>query len=211
MTDCDCDSDGGLHNDDHDGNKSETTLFAEHDQACGLVTVLVSESTTGSEKIAALSSLRSILDRYLEARTLLDPYLATLVTPLAECCKKQLTSDDSACALSAIYSIAKVRGRKRIARFLPHSVDLIQPVLDDLIRLSSLLSSSSSVPLSSSVRSKNDDSSHNEQQQQHLRQHQNEDPPLWERIYVLWMWLELLSLTPFNRRIVLTDSTVLSS
>jgi tubulin-specific chaperone D len=202
----DCDS-GGLYN---DGNKSETTLFAEHEQAHGYVSALISDATN-TTRLDALSSLRSILDRYLEARTLLDPYLATLVTPLGECCENHLASDDYACAMSAIYYISKVRGRKRIMRFLPHSVDLIEPVLADLIRLSSSLSSSSSSSEASSVvRTNNHDSSNDEGQKQHLLQHQGDDPPLWERIYVLWMWLELLSLTPFDRRVVLPDSTVLS-
>jgi hypothetical protein len=163
---------------DSDGNecKSETILFAEHRQALVFISILTSDS---KEKRNALTSLRSILDRYLEAPTLLDPFLAALVSPLGEYCRNNL-GEDYQCALSAMYSISKVRGRKRITRFFPHSIDLVEPVLNQLEHLVLL------------------QSSHEPQQ----------DPPLWESIYILWMWLELLSLTPFDRRLLLQESTV---
>jgi hypothetical protein len=159
---------------DSDGYKSEKTLFVEHEKAHGCISILTSDS---SDKKHALSSLRSILDRYLEAPTLLDPYLAALVTPLGEYCEKNL-GPDCRCALSAIYLISKVRGRKRITRFLPHSIDLVEPVLGELVRVSGIDSK------------------------------EQQDPPLWESIYILWMWVELLSLTPFDRRVVLQESTI---
>ena len=141
---------------DSEGCKSETTLFAEHHQAQSFISILTSVSL---EKGSALSSLRSILDRYLEAPTLLDPYLAALVTPLGEYCRSNLGVDDQY-ALSAIYSISKARGRKRITRFLPHSIDLVEPVLHQLEQLVRLLDSEIA-QLSSS-------------------QERQQDPPLWE-------------------------------
>lgn len=174
---------------DVDGCKSETSLFAEHHEAQGLISILTSDSCS-LEKRSALSSLRSILDRYLEAPTLLDRYLDALVTPLGEYCRSNLgTHRNCRCALSAIYSISKVRGRKRIIRFLPHSIDLVEPVLNQLEQL--VLANTLELEITASS----------------SQEHQK-DPPLWESIYILWMWLELLSLTPFDRRLLLQESTV---
>lgn len=172
--------------DDDDGYKSERTLFAENDQAYRYVSILISndDDNDTSKKQNALTSLRAILDRYLEAPTLLDPYLAALVTPLGDHCRDALVGDqiDDCCfALSAIYSVSKVRGRKRIAAFLPHAIDLVEPVLAEVLRLSDIFEES---------------------------KEKNQDPPLWESIYILWMWLELLSLTPFDRRVVLQEPTI---
>lgn len=166
-------------NNDDDGYRSETTLFAEHDRAKALISTITSKDDDDNEKLTALSSFRPILDRYLEAPTLLDPYLASLVTPLGEYCVASSCQNMSEISLSAIYTVSKVRGRKRIVRFLPHSIGLIEEVvLPQLVRLSS-----------------------RDLEEQQL-------PPVWESIYILWMWLELLSLTPFQQTVVLQVSTV---
>jgi hypothetical protein len=164
----------------NDGHRSEGVLFSEHDQATKLILALTSHGNEG--KLDYLSSLRKIFDRYLEAPTLLDPYLAALITPLGEYCRARIGDPGYRYALSAIYAISKVRGRKRITQFLPHEVALLEPVLEQLSSLDLEL-------------------------QQSLGNDEKE-PPLWESIYVSWMWLQLLSLTPFDRRIVLQEDTL---
>ncbi|EED95613.1 tubulin-specific chaperone d, partial [Thalassiosira pseudonana CCMP1335] len=79
---------------------------------------------------ASLSRLRSILDKYLECPTLLDPYLEGMV--------QRLRNDDGSTTaklqtlmhlLSGIYALSKVRGRKYIQRLLPHEAADVEPVL----------------------------------------------------------------------------------
>ena len=58
---------------------SEVTLFAEHDSARHDINMLSSETVSYEERMAALSSLRRIFDKYLECPTLLDHLLNTWI------------------------------------------------------------------------------------------------------------------------------------
>ena len=61
---------------------SESTFFVEQEEVFHLINVLSSSSSSWTAD-EALSKLRSILDKYLECPTLLDPYLETIVQKLS--------------------------------------------------------------------------------------------------------------------------------
>ena len=61
---------------------SESTFFVEQEEVFNLIDVLSSSSSI-IDASEALSKLRSILDKYLECPTLLDPYLETMVQKLS--------------------------------------------------------------------------------------------------------------------------------
>ena len=60
-----------------------TSFFIEHDQVTGLIYTLTSTDGTPNAAAAALAKFRTILDKYLECPTLLDPYLESMVTTLS--------------------------------------------------------------------------------------------------------------------------------
>lgn len=59
-----------------------TSFFIEHEQVTGLISTLTSTNGTPNAAAAALAKFRTILDKYLECPTLLDPYLESMVTSL---------------------------------------------------------------------------------------------------------------------------------
>jgi tubulin-specific chaperone D len=171
----------------------ESVLFAEYGQVQDLISILTSECHSNDSEVRkeeALTSFRRILDRYLEFPTLLDPFLTSLVIPLAEYCRDHLENECCFYSLSAIYTISKVRGRKIIPRFFPHAMNLVEPVLNQLVIWSSHHTRQKDPSYSISI-SKNE-----------------MNLPIWERMYVLWIWLDLLSLTPIDRHIVLHETTI---
>ena len=158
---------------------SEVTLFAEHDSAQRDINTLSSETVSYEERMAALSSLRRIFDKYLECPTLLDPCIEEMVSTLSQAAMQRLTISciELRFLLSAIYTLSKVRGRKRIQRFLLHEVRHVEPVVSCLQDLSQNLDCEASL----------------------------EHPPIWESIYVLWMWMGMLSLVPFSSQVMAVD------
>eukprot|EP00934_Nitzschia_sp_Nitz4_P009143 Nitzschia sp. Nitz4//scaffold179_size51476//40380//44226//NITZ4_006931-RA/size51476-processed-gene-0.18-mRNA-1//-1//CDS//3329539231//9133//frame0 len=91
-------------------------------------------------------------------------------------------------SLSALYALGKVRGRKRIQTFLPHRVQDVQIVWSTLERLQ-VYEDSASVQEEEAK----DDAGH---------------IPLWESTYVLWSWMGMLSLVPFDSTVVLEQVQV---
>eukprot|EP00536_Pseudo-nitzschia_multiseries_P008637 jgi/Psemu1/257408/estExt_Genewise1Plus.C_2220030 len=79
----------------------------------------------------ALASLRTIFDKYLELPSLLDHHLVKLVDALTSAADyRWFWHSPLPRILSAIYALSKVRGRKRVQKFLPHQVEDIEPVLN---------------------------------------------------------------------------------
>jgi hypothetical protein len=166
-----------------DGNtSSENTLFSDYGQAQHCILVLTDETSTNSQRGNALSQLRGIFDKYLECPTLLDSHLEEMVNSLAESSRLHLRSENTTYIFSALYALSKVRGRKRIKRFLPHETRDVEPVLSALQEFEN-----SNSPLSGSEMT---------------------GPQTWESVYVLWIWLDMLSLVPFDCLVLSDDSLV---
>lgn len=203
------------------------TFFIEHDECFELISKLCSRSTilpsaegdgnagftfssSIEKKCQSLQQFRAIFDKYLECPTLLDPYLEALVTQLATSarnivhdyftlCTRSITetTDDTTskqqqhlCCnvlfpLSALQSMCKVRGRKKIQKFLPHQVDDLEPVLFSIRNLQDphfFLSNNES----------------NKLEELNINADDDNFPAFWESTFVLFTWLEVLSLLPFN-------------
>ena len=156
---------------------SEASLFAEHEEAREKIMILLTDTAQLSERHAALSCLRRIFDKYLECPTLLDPYLEEMVSILSEAAIQRVNvpSIELRFLLSALYSLAKVSGRKRIQRFLTHEVRHVEPVMLCLQNLSRDLEN---------------------------KEFMEEEPLLWESIYVMWIWMGMLSLVPFSSHVM---------
>ena len=101
--------------------------------------------------------------------------------------------------LSAIYALSKVRGRKRVQKFLPHQVENLEPVLNCLILLDDLV----------------------RQEQEKLNNNSNMvighgaanseitgGPQLWESTYTMWNWMEILGKVPFDCEVVINASQI---
>lgn len=157
------------------------------------------------DKNEALAKLRVIFDKYLECATLLDPHLESIVTSLSKhACLiihelyHQLSSNESTTQkiedqcdcniqvenlkriLSAIYAVAKVRGRKHIQRFLSHDTCDVEPVIFILRYMERCVDA--------------EDEGFGRQAYQ------------WESVYTLLLWLGMLSLVPFDLNTI--DSTL---
>ena len=185
----------------------------------------------------ALAKLRIILDKYLECPTLLDPYLEGMVSKLSLSARKiihdvflsqyeegsgqysnnneqQKQQDEVPTAkldtlmhlLSAIYALSKVRGRKFIQRLLPHEVSDVEPVLSMLRWFGSL------EKMSKQCSSEPQEVSETLEIQLLKRIQQNESmesAKIWESIYSLLNWLDIISLVPFDLHTI--DSSLESS
>jgi hypothetical protein len=200
---------------------SEVYLFAEEVEALACIDTLIlvdgdaelgNNTPTSQDRNAALNRWRQILDRYLECPTLLDQSLELMVQRLADGVLQQYVSNANASttnggddindendetaattahserhALSALYALCKVRGRKIVQKFLPHSVEDLDPVWNALRALicrpeEESGSASEKVPTSTTAAA-----------------------PLWESVYMLWNWMAVLSLIPFDCKVV-TDA-----
>ena len=91
--------------------------------------------------------------------------------------------------LSAIYALSKVRGRKKVQKFLPHQVENVEPVLKSLLMLDDL-----------------------KQQQKKNQSSPTDDttdgPQLWESIYSMWNWMGILGKIPFDCEVVIDTTQV---
>jgi tubulin-specific chaperone D len=176
---------------------SEDNLFVEREEAKCLVTVLTNTKSTVDDKNSALERLRKIFDNYLECPTLLRHDVRSFVSSLLQVARQTLASpeeeidlDQCAHALSAIYALSKVRGRKDIQRLLSHEVEDVEPVLRAL-RQSAFQSSAF----------------HSDSKKTASSSSEVVEPQRWESLYLLWNWMETLSLVPFNCTALFVDSS----
>lgn len=200
-------------NDPQTSATSELYLFAEEKEALNCIDALlvvvpvdsdgkrsVQSETADDPRDAVLSRWRQIMDRYLECPTLLDQSLERMVQRLAEgvlrhalevldsrdCTISTMMQRHSRYALSALYALCKVRGRKTVQKFLPHAVEDFDPVWKALQAViypkegeaSELLSSFDSTTAA----------------------------PAWKSVYMLWNWMAVLSLIPFDCAVVADGS-----
>ena len=179
---------------DEESEHSSLLLFGDQTEALDCVQAIVSSSSPSSDSNhTALSRFRVLLDKYLECPTLLDPCLERMVGDLAQAAKTAIAASThiitpkanapppaepllhDRLALSALYALSKVRGRKTIQRFLPHAVEDV-----------SIIWSALRTALQHTVV---EDTQLQQQQQQ---------PPLWESTYMLLYWMALLAWVPLN-------------
>ncbi len=172
----------------------------------------------------ALEDLRAIFDKYLEVPSLLDHHIVELVSTLTdEACsilaRKATINDEEKTEtakenenenstkdhdwfwksplpriLSALYALSKVRGRKRVQKFLPHQVENLEPVLNCLILLDALAKQQLE------ARGKDFD----------IREQGAivGGPQLWESTYTMWNWMEILGKVPFDCEVVIDASQI---
>lgn len=88
-------------------------LFIERDEVVSCIESIHDED--------ALKRLREILNKYQECSVLLDSSLEDMIVRLSG-------SRDKDAALQALYSLSKVRGRKKVMRFLPHAVEDVHDI-----------------------------------------------------------------------------------
>lgn len=190
-------------------SSSEGVIFVEQQRAFRCireVTVVRSDSNYHSND-QNLAELRTILDRYLELPSLLDGYIAPMIEeltqaagPLLRVGKERQASSFWASPLprilSALYALSKVRGRKRVQKFLPHRVEDVEPVLTTLHTL-------------------HDMSQRQEMEQQPSESNPNDfgsvmtgRPELWESMYTLWNWMGILGKVPFDWRVVIDSAQI---
>lgn len=178
---------------------SISSVFAEHDVAFENINILIQDDSSVVEMDQALRELRSIFDKYLELPSLLDKYVEAMVQQLSTAARRRMDDTKSlervekfsSCALprqlSALYALCKVRGRKRIQKFLPHRVEDVHATLRTLQALHKLSKGSAGNTISIS---------------------EIGQPELWESIYVLWSWMGMLSLVPFHSVIVVEKDDI---
>ena len=194
-------------------------LFEEREKAFGCIRQLVQEQSEPKDyrfNDQALENLRAIFDKYLEVPSLLDHHIVDLVTTLTdEACSilanrtsnlEEESSDDDDTnnnkqryewfwnsplprILSAIYALSKVRGRKRVQKFLPHQVENLEPVLDCLILLEQL-------------------EQQHEQSNNMIHSEITGRPHLWESQYTMWNWMEILGKVPFDCEVVIDTERI---
>jgi hypothetical protein len=198
---------------------SETSFFIEVEEVFQLISSLSISSgnstTVSTDDVTqndstdllsgdrALARLRVVFDKYLECPSLLDPHLERIVTLLSNNAVRiahefynvridymeDLVIKDFAenevqklrnlkRILSAIYSVSKVRGRKHIQKFLTHDVSDVEPILHVLRILENL-------PEENGI---------------------DAECKNWESIYILLVWLGMLSLVPFDLNTI--DSSI---
>lgn len=177
---------------------SESTVFLEHEAALQRIRILTGDSHTPIEMDSALSDLRGILDKYLELPSLLDKYVEKMVNELAMAARGQMNiveeltsqyfwSSSLPRLLSALYALSKVRGRKRIRKFLPHRVEDIHAVFRTVQRVDNLYRNEPEASLDSTALGR---------------------PKIWESMYVLWSWMGMLSLVPFKLTVVIETKAI---
>lgn len=96
--------------------------------------------------------------------------------------------------LSALYTLCKVRGRKKVQKFLPHQVDDLEPLLYFLQSLAT------TTPMNNDTDDTNQTKIQNTIYKFSNKIHCENDhiPQIWEGQFVLMSWLEVLALLPFN-------------
>ena len=98
--------------------------------------------------------------------------------------------------LSAIYALSKVRGRKRVQKFLPHQVEHLEAVLDCLIMLDRLAIQQKTPQNNGSAIDHGN------------RSETIGGPELWESTYTMWNWMEILGKMPFDCEVVIDESQI---
>lgn len=183
---------------------SEKSMFVEHETAFQRIDILT-ESNGGNwptpEKMdSALTSLREILDKYLELPSLLDKYIESMVVKLTTGARnlmddpsnivssaQQFWSSPLPRQFSALYALSKVRGRKRIQKFLPHQVEDVHVILSTLQGVHTLSRNENMASLDSASTGQ---------------------PQLWESMFVLWNWMGMLSKVPFESSVVIDMKSI---
>ena len=174
---------------------SESILFLEYEEATALIRSFVDASSDLSSRNNSLAALREIFDKYLECPSLLDHHVEPMVNVLTESAVEHLSTIETTQAfsrsplphiLSALYALSKVRGRKRIQKYLPHEVPVVEIVLKALM----LLEDAQQV--------------HNAPPSEAMSSSQG--PPRWESQYTLWNWIGILSLVPFDCSVVADET-----
>jgi tubulin-specific chaperone D len=170
----------------------------------------------------ALEELRCIFDKYLELPSLLDGCLASMVQELTNAARPLLrdlsrTINDKRThgeeersidveifqksplsrILSTIYALSKVRGRKKIQKFLSHQVDDVELVLNALFTFDSIRHAETK----STMDSVNIDIPE-------YVEHVDGGPRLWESLYTLWNWMGIIGKIPFDCLVVLDDQQI---
>ncbi|KAG7348074.1 tubulin folding cofactor D [Nitzschia inconspicua] len=173
----------------------------------------------------ALEELRGIYDKYLELPSLLDRCVASMMEGMMSAARPLLlqiscrtihknvgrTSEDAKDGihyymfqmsplpriLSAIYALSKVRGRKRIQKFLTHQVEDVEPVWNALLFLDHLQKAERKRCMDPSGMCL-------------LEQTDSVDggPKLWESLYTLWNWMGIIGKIPFDCLVVLDDAQI---
>ena len=85
---------------------------------------------------AEVEAVAAIWSQFQEAPTLLDPWLADIIRPLASALRAGLDGGDSARvkrAAAAIYAATRARGHKAVARMLGHEAADVEVALDVLM------------------------------------------------------------------------------
>ncbi len=98
--------------------------------------------------------------------------------------------------MSAIYSISKVRGYKHVAKYLSHETKDVEPVLCVLRHMEDISEGKYTLSFQPN------DGDHSSFQEPEIAEN-------WESIYVLLLWLGILSLVPFDLNTI--DSTMIES
>ena len=173
----------------------------------------------------ALARLRTILDKYLECPSLLDPSLEIMIQRLCKpsqsiirelfalhTCRNEdsnnVALEEETCRklgtlmhlLSAIYAISKVRGRKNIQRLMPHDVADVEPVLA-MLRWFGWMDQ----VRSSDCHQVGEESSLVPGARALvylLERKDSTEAKVWESIHTLLAWLGILSLVPFDLDII---------
>ena len=125
---------------DDNAIRSECAEFSEFDKASQCIEILIDESSNLNDRVDSLAQLRQIFDKYLELPSLLDRHMEFMVGKLSKAARSMMDPEtdcklwDSPLPgiLSALYALSKVRGRKRVQKFLPHEVDDVEAVLSTL-------------------------------------------------------------------------------
>ena len=119
---------------------AEKSFFREKDEVSQLITFLLNNhsDTSDCEEIAELDRLHKILDCYQEQPQLLGPHLEELVFPLNQCLVGNIDllvntgkfGGNLQLVCKIYYYFSKVRGFKRVSKFLPHEVYQMEPCVE---------------------------------------------------------------------------------
>lgn len=178
-------------------------LFSEKNEVNRLIDVLSdgdpvdSIERTEQRRDEALTRLKQIFDRYLECPALLDTSIQSMVEQISQSLLKILHSSrgEASCPyllktrhlFSFLTALSKVRGRKVVMKLLPVCTDDLQTIWKATLTLSNQLNSFPS----------HDDTA--------VMNATTNTAPLWESVYMIWNWNEVLSLVPFDCNVVMEE------
>lgn len=171
--------------------RSENVAFVEFERTSKLIRSIIDAKEDFQESDEALREIRQIFDKYLELPSLLDKHIGSMVADLAGAARNIMNTDVEFWQsplpriFSTLYALSKVRGRKRVQKFLPHAVEDVESVLETLKKLDEEHKTKPVSTVSS-----------------------NGGPQLWESIYTLWNWMGILSLVPFDSAIIVDETRI---